>query len=98
MKFFALLVVGMVFGCAPSSSNRSAQCFCAEKFDGTDCVTAEEFVAPEDCTDEGTPVCGCDGQGYTSECAAYALGVQVAYAGECSAGGGGGGGGFDFGW
>jgi hypothetical protein len=97
MRFFALLAVGFVVGCAPSSSNRSAQCFCPEKFDGAECVTSDDFVPPENCEDDGTPVCGCDGQGYTSECAAYAIGVQVAYAGQCNAGGNNGGG-FDFGW
>jgi hypothetical protein len=98
----ALPLLLLLCACGSSqNSNRSAQCFCPDKYDGNQCVTSEEFVPLDGCEEDGNPVCGCDGTGYTSSCAAYAVGVQVAYPGPCRAGGGGGGGGgggFDFGW
>lgn len=85
-------------GACASGSSGNPLCTCAstEKFDGHQCVAAADFVAPTGCTDDGTSVCGCDGKGYTSTCAAYTAGVEVQYGGACHAGAGGGGGGF--GW
>jgi len=97
---FALLAV--VVGCS-SSNPRPPQCFCdpEEKFDGTSCVAAADFVAPT-CEADDVAVCGCDGAAYTSDCAAFTVGVQVQYAGVCRAdaydGTSGSGGGGGFGW
>jgi hypothetical protein len=46
---------------------------------------------PEACTDQVSPVCGCDSKTYSSACEAGLAGVSVAAQGECGDGGGGGG-------
>ena len=39
---------------------------------------------PELCTQDYTPVCGCDGQTYSNRCTANAAGLSVETAGECA--------------
>ncbi len=41
-------------------------------------------VRPEMCTQELTPVCGCDGRTYSNPCGADAAGVSIRAAGECT--------------
>ncbi|MBI1366296.1 MAG: Kazal domain-containing protein [Alphaproteobacteria bacterium] len=40
---------------------------------------------PQVCTQDYTPVCGCDGETYSNACVAASKGVSVAYGGECTA-------------
>jgi hypothetical protein len=105
VKIVLLALVAFVAACTvggPSATD-SALCTCSsdQKYDGTTktCVAAASWTAPANCTDNGSPVCGCDNANYTSECKAYAVGVEVAYGGSCQAGGTSGGGGLGgFGW
>ena len=39
---------------------------------------------PDVCTSDYTPVCGCDDNTYSNECAANAQGISAAYLGECA--------------
>lgn len=39
---------------------------------------------PEICTQDFSPVCGCDGQTYSNACVAASSGVSVAVEGECA--------------
>ena len=50
--------------------------------DGT-CQTRPDS---EDCTETGSPVCGCDGSTYDSECLAHVSGINVASEGACEGG------------
>jgi len=51
--------------------------------DGLRCVNAE--CVGDACPEIWAPVCGADGQTYPSACTATAVGVAIAYEGECSA-------------
>ena len=46
------------------------------------CVDTAEYGM---CTFQYLPVCGCDGNDYSNECAAYGAGVSVSRAGRCDA-------------
>jgi hypothetical protein len=94
-----LALLFTVAGCAASNDNALCTCdYDTEKYDGEQCVAAADFTAPE-CTVEEASVCGCDGNNYTSTCAAYTAGFEVQYAGACRTSfGGGSDNGGGFGW
>ncbi len=80
----------LLTACRANNSDPDCTCAADEKYNGADCVATADFVAPTDCVDDGSPVCGCDASGYTSECAATQQGVQVANVGACASAAGGG--------
>jgi Kazal-type serine protease inhibitor domain len=53
---------------------------CLEVLDGAGTCQQK----PEMCTQDYTPVCGCDGQTYSNACVAASAGVSVAIEGECA--------------
>ncbi len=80
-----------ILGAAPpavraQSCTDNSQCppgyFCAKQLG--DCDGAGDCSPrPQICVALWDPVCGCDGQTYSNSCYAAAMGVNVAYAGEC---------------
>lgn len=52
---------------------------CLEELDGAGTCQP----VPQMCTQDYTPVCGCDGQTYSNACQAGVAGISVAIEGEC---------------
>src|SRR5262245_3112678 len=61
------------------------------KYEGGQCGGSDgEGVCaqrPELCTQDYTPVCGCDGKTHSNVCQAARAGVSIAHAGECKTSG-----------
>lgn len=80
---------------APDASVRSCGGFTGEvceptefcDFPDNDCGAADAVGAckrrPEICMPAEFPVCGCDGQDYSTECEAYGAGTDIASEGPC---------------
>lgn len=89
----AAVVSGLgTFGCLegqPCGGEAEIPCgtgqFCL--FDDGDCGVGPAFGVctrvPEVCTQEFSPVCGCDGEEYGNRCEAYAAGTSVENEGSC---------------
>jgi len=75
----------MLFGCyLPCSDNSGClfDTYCAKQ--PGDCNgTGECAVKPEACPEVWAPVCGCDGETYSSACHAASAGENVDHKGEC---------------
>ena len=73
--------------CVVGSPNAcDAASFCLASAPGSCHGRGACVPAPEACTQEYSPVCGCDGATHPNACAAHAAGASVAYAGECGDG------------
>jgi len=65
-------------GCPDGFVCDRTDAFCGQPDLGGVCVPAGE-----NCSDDGTQVCGCDGVTYASDCARLAIGVAKQHAGDC---------------
>ncbi|MEM9405776.1 MAG: Kazal-type serine protease inhibitor family protein [Acidobacteriota bacterium] len=74
-----LVPAGTPFQCRPGLFCESPDFSCAQQLDGQGTCA----VIPEVCTDDFTPVCGCDGVTYGNDCERQAAGVSKAADGAC---------------
>ena len=93
IRFFNVLVDGPVSTLGQTCGTRGAvvcasgevcqfvlDTLCGAADQGGTCV-----AAPDECSFDSAPVCGCDGRTYHNTCRAHAAGVSVSHEGACAA-------------
>ena len=72
-------------GCVTNGDCGERQ-YCAKPDGDCDGSAGECAERPEICTQDWTPVCGCDGTTYGNRCGAASAGQNIAHEGECREG------------